>query len=270
MLALVQSSYTFAGLSFPTAFEPESITKKVIKIALPTLLAVGCLFHRENVTIFLIRSYRTFLGFAGPWPQVLLITTYLALKCILLLNQNLNYREILNPKQIFTQLKNTITNFAIGVSQMPPMLLLNVTIVLVSQLIFRSISMDQININYDKVSLFDMAVKYPFLEELFFREVIQGSMISAMKVINIAGARFGKAEIFSEKTINTSSRLTSAFTFGVLHSNQSFAQATSCAVTAYFYETWLYEKYGLAATFGLHSANNFVAGLFLKYCRGKS
>jgi membrane protease YdiL (CAAX protease family) len=116
----------------------------------------------------------------------------------------------------------------------------------------------------EQASMFALAVKGPFLEELFFREFVQGSLISTMKLVNLAGFRMGKGVTIAEETIHTFSRIFSAATFGLAHSNQDLAQAVTAGISSYCYESWLYEKNGLFASFGLHFANNLVAFTLLK------
>ena len=73
-----------------------------------------------------------------------------------------------------------------------------------------------------------------------------------------------KGVIIADETINTSSRIFSAATFGLAHSNQSLIQAAAAGVSSYYYETWLYDKHGLFASFGLHCASNFFVACLLR------
>lgn len=148
-----------------------------------------------------------------------MISTYLALKYLISLNQKPDDSKFSNTSRITTCLKEIPKNFVLGVCKLPNSLMLSIGTIIIAESIFESLSINApISNDYQmklkQASIFEVAVKGPFLEELFFREFVQGSLISTMKLINLAGFRVKKDVIIREESIHTLSRIFSAAIFG--------------------------------------------------------
>lgn len=241
----------------------QELANKVLRIALPIFLAACCILQQNNITL-LERAYLGFRGYdEGIIVPTIMISTYLALKSLYFLSQRSDDPEVLT-NHVFSWFKKIPKDFAIGVRQFPEAFILNACTLFITKFILKSIyTKDEVNVDYtfkinvdhvDNAGIFEAAIKGPFLEELFFREFVQGSLITAMKLINLV--RFPIT--ITDETISISSRIFSAATFGLIHTRQSLSLATSACVVSFFYETWLYEKNGLFASFGLHFANNLL------------
>lgn len=249
--------------------ESELPIKKILKVILPVLLAAGCVLQQNNGTTLIGKTFQAFQGDEGWIPPAVMISSYLALKCILFLNQKPQDQKNSNSNRIFSWLKKIPTNFVIGASNLPKSLMLGISVNIIAKLIFNYFSINasafaDYNIALNQISIFECVLKGPFLEELFFREFVQGSSISTMKVMNLIASRMGKRVTISDDTINTYSRAFGAVTFGLAHANQSLIQAASAGVKSYFHYTRLYEEKGLFASYGLHVANNLFAYLMMK------
>jgi membrane protease YdiL (CAAX protease family) len=233
-----------------TAIE-SVISKKILKTALLIFITAGCALQRKTG-----RTYRIFLGNEGWVAPTLMISTYLALKYILYLEQKDD--NISDTRQPFIWIKRIPENFGLGFRELPRSLNLTISTAIIAELIFRSLSFDT-SMSFDpmQLSMLKVTVLGPFLEELFFREFVQGSLIYTMKVINLIRFRMEKKILITEETIHTFSRFISATTFGLAHSDQNLTQSIVAGVSSYYCETLLYEKNGLFASFGHHFANNF-------------
>lgn len=239
----------------------SELCKKILKIALLVFITVGCGLQRENLTRLILRTFWVFCGHEGWVTPTLMISSCLALKYLISLNQKPDDSKFSNTSRTTPWLKEIPKNFVVGVGKLPHSLILSIGTAIIANLIFKSFSINtsisnryQIDLNQ---SMFEFAVKGPFLEELFVREFVQGSLISTMKLINLIGFRVKKEVIIREESIHTLSRIFSAAIFGLAHSNQSLSKAAAIAVSSYYTATLLYEKNGLFASFGLHCANNF-------------
>ncbi|MDP1834616.1 MAG: CPBP family intramembrane metalloprotease [Chlamydiales bacterium] len=253
---------------------PSNFSKKIAKIAAegsvkvlrtvaPILLIAGCIKYHTVLNSVVINSISAFCGRQGWVPPILMISTCLVLKGATVLINNTEYRKVFNAVRMLDGLKRAPVNFVSGVMKVPQVIPIGLITAKVVYSIFKYLSiLDIPNAaafeTVSKMSMFEVAVKRPFLEELFFRTFLQGGLHSAMELLNVLGQRLGRAELFTNSTIDHSSRMFSALTFGLGHSHQSLVQATSAGVCSYFYETWLYEKSGLFASFGLHFASNLV------------
>lgn len=241
----------------------SELSKKIFKIALPVFITAGCALQRENLTLLISRTFKVFCGHEGWVTPILMISTYLALKYLISLNQKPDDPKFSNTSRTTTWLKEIPKNFVIGIGKLPHSLMISIGTIIIADLIFKSLSINTSNSDFEmkikQVSMFDATVKGPFLEELFFREFVQGSLISTMKLINLVGFRMKKNVIIREESIHTFSRIFSAAIFGLVHSNQNLNQAAAAGVSSYYCETLLYEKNGLFASFGLHFANNFFS-----------
>lgn len=132
------------------------------------------------------------------------------------LNEKSEDPEISKTKRTVTWIKNLPSNFLTGVSKLPPSWFFSSSIVIIANLIFKEFSgntdliLKKIDPSYwhslEKERIFNLSVKGPFLEELFFRECVQGSLVSILKIINLVGPRIALIPI-KEETIHLSSRV---------------------------------------------------------------
>ena len=248
--------------SQPSIYPSESRLKKVIKNVLPVFFVAGCVSQHKELNLLVRQAYRAFLGKQGWATPAFMISGSLTMKYILFLNQKSDDPSISNASRVFIWLKKAPKDLITGVKKLPESLLLGLTIITIAKLTFKLMQIEEVNYNLngtiEKTSVFELAVQTPFLEELFFREILEGSLISSLKLMNVLGSRMGRGAIITDATIHTSSRVLSAVTFGLAHANQKLIQAIKSGVTSYFYETWLYEKHGFFASFGKHCANNFL------------
>lgn len=247
----------------------SGLCEKILKIALPVFIIVCCALQREHLTPLIHRAFFNFCGYDGWVTPTLMISTCLALKYLVFLNQKHDNPYFSNTSRITTCLKEIPKNFVKGICKIPHSLILKIGVIITTDLIFNSFSVNTSSsnayaISINQASAIDVAVKAPFLEELFFREFIQGSLISTMKLVNLMGSRVKKDVIIGEESLHSISRIFSAVIFGLAHSHQSLSQAISSGISSYYFTTLLYERNGLSASIGIHVANNFLVFYSMK------
>lgn len=89
------------------------------------------------------------------------------------------------------------------------------------------------------------AARVALIEEVYFRFVLQGTLISLAKLHGFSNL--------------TPIRVFTCALFGLAHAEQSLTQAVTASITSFCFEARLFENYGLLAAVSSHLMNNFIA-----------
>lgn len=251
--------------NFRSLYSKSKLSEKIFAISVPVFISAFCVLPRHDLESLIRRAFKCFYGKKGFVDPILMLSTCLTLKYFSNIDRNnSSNHSLLTSKNLnVNYLEKIPENFIAGASHLPTSILVKLLTIAVTGLALKALSVHQAtSATYSAAlrqsSLFEVAIQAPFLEELFFRECLQGSLISIMKLTNLAVARISKGAIIPEQYANNFCRIVSAIAFGLGHSKQSLLQGAAAGVSSYYYETWLYEKNGLFASFGHHFANNLL------------